>query len=208
MDNKEITAFNAGTLSIKCRQVTSGGVYEELELDERTGLPRRDVKRRWIKLHDAKTEATLELLEELQGKQLFIGYWWRHDLERLQRAIKGLEVMGGGNTLKQDIALERAWNAGEVTYMAAHPASIGHGLNLQLSGAQHVLFYTPTYDYELYDQFIRRIRRRGNPKAKVFVHHLLARNTLDAGVLDTCGRRAATQRALYEAVLAYRRSRR
>lgn len=207
VDNKEITAFNAGALSTKCRQVTSGGVYEEREIDERTGLPKRASKRKWIKLHDAKTEATLELREELQGKQLLIAYWWQHDLERLRKAIPGLEVMGGGQTLKQDIALERAWNAGEVRDLAAHPQSVGHGLNLQKSGAQHVLFYTPTYDYELYDQLIRRIRRRGNPKAKVTVHHLLARDTLDDAVLASVARKERTQRALYAAVMAYRRSR-
>lgn len=207
IDGKEVTAFNAGALSTKCRQVASGGVYEDRAVDELTGLPRRDPKRRWIKLHDAKTEATLELLEELQGKQLLIGYWWQHDLERLRVAIPHLAVMGGGRTLKQDIELERAWNAGEVQVMAAHWASIAHGLNLQRSGAQHVLGYTLTYDYELYDQLIRRIRRRGNPKAKVFVHHLLARDTLDSAALATLARRERTQRALYSAVLAYRRSR-
>ena len=208
IDDKEVTAFNAGALSIKCRQVASGGVYEDMELDEKTGLPKREGKRRWIALHEAKTEATLELHDELQGKQLFIGYWWQHDLERLRKAFgKDLAVMGGGKTLKQDIELERAWNKRDVQVMAAHPASIGHGLNLQKGGAQHVLFYTGTYDYELYDQFIRRIRRRGNPKKKVYVHHLLARDTLDTAQLMSVNQKARTQRALYAALMAYRRSR-
>lgn len=208
IDGKEISAFNAGALSVKCRQVTSGAVYQDREVDEKTGLPKRETKRRWLKVHEAKTEALLELLDELQGKQLFLGYWWQHDLERLKRAVPGLRVMGGGQSLKQDIALEQAWNEGAFQVMAAHPQSIGHGLNLQKSGAQHVAFYTPTYDFELYDQFIRRIRRRGNPKAKVYVHHLLARDTLDLAVLASLGRKARTQHALYEAMLAYRRSRR
>lgn len=208
IDNKEVTAFNAGALQVKCAQVASGGVFEDPEIDERTGMPKRAGKRRWIALHEEKTEAVVDTYEELQGQQLLIAYHWQHDLERLRRAFgKDLAVLGGGS-LRQDQELERLWNAGRIPVMAGHPASIGHGLNLQTGGAHHVFWYTLTYDYELYDQFLRRLWRRANPAGLVINHYCVARNTVDEAKVLALQAKATTQNAFFAALVAYRKSRR
>lgn len=208
IDDKEVTAFNAGALSTKCAQVASGGVFEDWEVDERTGLPKKHGKRRWLALHDEKTAAVTDLYEELQGQQLLIAYHWQHDLERLKRAFgKDLAVLGGGS-IAQDRELERLWLAGRIPVMAGHPASVGHGLNLQTGGAHHLFWYTLTHDFELYDQFNRRIWRRGNPAKFVHIHHCVARDTVEEAKLLSLQAKDRGQRALFDALLAYRRRRR
>jgi len=207
IDEKKITAFNAGALMTKCAQIASGGVYEEWAVDPKTGAPIKKGRRKWLALHDEKTEACVDLAEELQGQQLMIMYHWQHDLERLRRAFgKDLAVLGGGS-ITQDKALERAWNRREITRMAGHPASIGHGLNLQTGGAHHIFCYTLTHDFELYDQFIRRFWRRGNPASTVYVHHCVARDTVDETKVLSLASKDRAQQALFAALLAYRRGR-
>lgn len=205
IDAKELTAFNAGALITKLGQIASGGIYEEREVDPLTGAPIRAGKRKWIKLHDEKTEALLDLIDELQGQPLLIAYHWGHDLERLKKALgKKLAVMGGGS-IKQDQVLQDAWNRGELPQMAGHPASIGHGLNLQTGGAHHIFDYTLTYDYELYDQYGRRLARRGNPAKYVRRHQCVAKDTVDEDKVLALDRKARGQDALFAAMLAYRR---
>jgi hypothetical protein len=206
IDDKEVTAFNVGAQMTKCAQVASGGVYEDREVDPETGQPKKTGKRKWIPLHDEKTDALLELIDELQGQQLLIMYHWGHDRERLEAALGGeLHVMGGGS-IAADKEMEAAWNARRIKWLAGHPASIGHGLNLQTGGAKHVFCYTLVYDQELYDQFIRRVWRRGNPHAaNITVHRCLARNTVDEAKAEALDAKTRKQHALFAALLAYRR---
>ena len=145
-----------------------------------------------------------ELLEEIQGQQVLVAYWFQHDLERLQaRFGKKVPYIGSGVSVKKAKEYEAAWNAGEVPLMFGHPMSMAHGLNYQKSHAHHVVFFTMTPDFELYDQYIRRIRRRGNKAKQVFVHHIMARQTVDTwGILPTLRQRDKTQLSLFEALRA------
>jgi len=222
VDGKLITAANAATASMKCRQVTSGGVYIEPDIEEilsRHKVPQKTKAREAIHLHDAKTEALAEFIEELEGQPVLIAYDFKHDLDRIanmkingkKRYPKGVPYIGGGTTKTQSKELEQKWLAGEITELYGHPQSIAHGLNLQHWGEddypRHVLWYSLTWDYELYDQFIRRVRRRGNMASRVFVHHLLARNTIDEYILGVLYSKRRTQNALFQALKELREAR-
>lgn len=160
-----ITAANSGAVYSKLKQMANGAVY-------------KDGSKAWEHLHDRKIEALAELIEELQGQPLLIGYEFRHDLERIQKAFPSIVSFDGANE-KQAIQIESDWNANKLQLLAAHPASIGHGLNLQQGAASHIAWFSATIDYELYDQFIRRLRRRGNDAARVVNHIFLTRGTVD-----------------------------
>lgn len=188
-----VTAANAAVASGKCRQVASGGVY----LDEE-GLPSPE---RLVKhLHDAKTQAVQELVGELQGFPLLVAYEFHHDLERLRKALgKDAPAIGGRVSMKETTRLVKAWNNGELPVLLAHPAAMGHGLNLQASG-HHICWYSLTWDLELYDQLVRRIWRQGQKAKRVTVHRILARDTLDEVVAAALKGKRRTQGALFKAL--------
>lgn len=164
LGGETITAANSAATFSKLKQLANGAVY--------------NVSKEWIHVHDAKIEAIAELVEELGGSPLLIGYEFRSDLERLQKRFPTLRTFDGTNE-REAQALEADWNANRVEILAAHPASVGHGLNLQQGAASHIAWMSPTIDYELYDQFIRRLRRRGNASDRVMNHIFLAKDTVD-----------------------------
>lgn len=190
-----VLAPNSGVAAMKCRQMASGGVYQDIRNDEGklTG-------RKTIHIHDAKTEALLDLVDELQGKPLLVGYQFEHDLERLQKAFKNkLPFIGENVSDKRVKELELAWNAGQIPVLAGQPQSMGHGLNLQGS-SQDVAWYSLTHDYDLYDQFNRRVLRQGNAFEHVRVHHIVARDTTDADIMESLRRKEHTQNAFLDAM--------
>lgn len=201
-----VTAATAASASMKCRQIATGAVYED-RVDPITGEPRTG-KRKWHLLHDTKIEALEDLVEELQGQQLLIAYEFGHDRERILAKL-GAETpcIGGGTSDRKALAYEAAWNAGEIPVLLGHPASMGHGLNFQESSAYNVLFFTGTYDYELYDQFIRRLRRQGNSAKHIMLHKFVTRDTVEEAVHAAMQRKRKTQDLLHEALKAYRRAR-
>jgi len=197
-DSGSITAPTAAAAVGKCRQMANGAVYKD-RVDPVTGLPLE--KKEWVHLHDAKIDALLDLVDELQGKPLLVAYEYGHDLERLLKALpKGTPYIGGGVNATRAAEIERAWNAGEIPILLGHPQSIGHGLNLQKGNAQTICWFSLTWDFELYDQFNRRLRRQGNRAGQVFVHHIVARNTIDRAVLGALRGKKRTQDALLEAL--------
>ena len=200
-----IVAANAASASIKLRQLTGGGIYHTDPLI--VGQPK--AKRDWTNLHEEKTNAMLELVDELNGSPLLIAYEFAHDLDRMRKAFKGQKhgVFAPDVKMKDFSAMVRDWNAGNIPWLVGHPASIGHGLNLQENG-NHVLWYTLTWNYELYDQFNRRVLRSGNKAKRVFVHHLMARNTIDEVVLAALKSKQKGQQALFAALQAYAAKRR
>ncbi len=207
LEGQVVTAATAATVSMKCRQLTSGAIYEDL-IDANTGEPRVG-KRKWLPLHDLKIELLLDLIDELQGQQLLIAYEYQHESARIAKALnprKPEEVpcIGGGVSDKKALAWEAAWNAGQLPVLMGHPQSMGHGLNLQGSGAHNVCWFSGTWDYELYDQFIRRLKRQGNTAKHVFVHHLIARDTVDEAVLIAMQRKRKGQNALLDALKNFR----
>jgi SNF2 family DNA or RNA helicase len=178
VEDHTVTAANAAVASGKLRQVANGGLYLDRELLP-SGLKLPKSKREWVDLHTVKVDALADLIEELQGEPLLVAYDFQHDLTRLQERL-GQEVpyIGGGVSMKRSKELELAWNAGRLPVLLGHPQAMAESLNLQEAG-HHVCWHSMTYDYTLYDQFIRRVLRQGNTSKRVFCHHLLMRDTVD-----------------------------
>ena len=209
VDDRTITAANAAVASGKCRQVANGGIYLDRELSA-MGLKLPKSSREWVNLHTEKLDALEDLIDELQGSPILIAYEFEHDLDRLQgRFGKDIPYIGGGVSTKRASELESLWNRGELPYLFAHPQSISHGLNLQESG-YHVGWHSMTWDYELYDQFIRRLLRQGNKSKHVFVHHFIARGTIDEVMLASNKSKHRGQQSLFNGLklLAAKRRRR
>jgi len=196
---RTVVAANSGVASGKCRQVASGGVYLDSQI---MGLARPPKSaREWVNLHNAKIDALEDLVDELQGDPLLVAYDYEHDLDRIRaRFGKNVPYIGSGVSAKRGVAIERAWNAGEIPLLFGHPQSIGHGSNLQNAG-KHVAHLTLTWDYELYDQFNRRVLRRGNRFPRCFIHRIVARGTIDEDVIHTLGSKQRGQNALFAAML-------
>jgi hypothetical protein len=209
---RKITAANSGALFTKLSQIANGGIYREAEiadlLDAQAGVAaRRRGERDWTFLHDEKTDALEELVESLQDEPLLVAYDYHHDLERLlKRFGKDTPYIGSGVSPTRGKEIERLWNAGRIPLLLGHPQSIGHGLNMQERG-YHVAFHSLTWDYELYDQFIRRVRRQGNHRQTVFVHRIVARGTIDEVKIDALSRKEGCQSRFLDAMNSYRKSR-
>ena len=180
-----ITAANAAVASGKCRQIASGFIYD----DQRNAT--------WI--HEAKFEALSDLLEELQGKPVLLFYNFVETVERLVMQF-GAKVIKGDATEAQREVLS-AWNRGEVPLLAAHPASAGHGLNLQ-DGGHHIIWFDPTYDLEHYLQANARLHRQGQ-KNTVYVHRLVARSTLEQAIIKRLEGKDRMQSDLLSALRDY-----
>lgn len=206
IDNKRVVAANAAVMSGKCRQVANGGLYADPELVTKDfKLPK--AKRDWWDLHTEKVDAIESLVEELQGSPLLVAYEFNHDLARIQAKFgKDVPYIGKGVSLKRAKELVNLWNAGKLPLLFGNPQAMGHGLNMQEVG-RHVVWHSLTWDYELYDQFIRRVLRQGNKHSSVVVHHLVMRNTIDEAVLLATKRKGRGQQALFDALIELKKSR-
>jgi len=205
MEGQLFTADGAAALSMKCRQLASGALYED-RVDPETGIPRSG-KRRYEILHDEKLDALEDLIEELQGQQIFIGYYFGHDRERiLDRLGADTPCIGGGTSDKKALEIEEAWNNGWITELMGHPSSVGHGLNFQRSSAGHIAIFSPTWSYEDYDQFIRRLLRQGNKALRIMLHQFMAAGTVDEVLYSAMHRKGALQNRLHDALKNYKHS--
>ena len=202
-NREEVVAVSAGVLTMKLSQVANGGLYYgEGEVGER-------VRRRAAILHEEKTEALADLVEELNGQPLLVAYEFGHDLERLLKMFgKSTPYIGGGVTDKAAAKIEAGWNSGDIPLLFGQPAAMGHGLNFQEGNCAHVAWYGIIWDYELYDQFNRRVRRQGNRAARVFLHHFVAKDTVDEVKLQVLGWKHRTQKKLLDALRTSVRARR
>lgn len=179
VNQPEITALTAAALTGKLLQYANGAIYDE--------------RKQWHHVHDAKMEALDDILETSQGQPVLIAYSFIHDRERiLARFPQAVQLKGNDE-------IER-WNRGEIPVMIAHPASAGHGLNLQAGGNIIVWFGLP-WSLELYEQFNARLDRQGQ-KNGVILNHLVCQDTMDEDVLAALARKASGQDALMEAVKA------
>lgn len=175
---EEITAANAAALSGKLLQMANGAVYD----DQGTVLH----------IHDRKLDALEDLIEAANGKPVLIAYWFKHDLSRIQKRFE-VEVLSTSDSIKR-------WNDGEISIAAIHPASAGHGLNLQAGGSTLVWFGL-TWSLELYQQTNARLWRQGQ-KETVVIHHLISKGTIDERVMKALNDKNNTQSALIDAVKA------
>lgn len=195
INDEAVTAANAATASMKCRQVASGGVYSDAIPGE---------KRRTISIHDAKTEALSDIVDELQGSPLLIAYEFEHDLERIRKALgKETPAINGSTSMLESQRLIAAWNLGELPFLCGQPMAMSHGLNLQACG-HHICWYSTTWDFELYDQLIRRVWRQGQ-KNRVMVHRILARKTVDEAIIKALSSKKRGQDALFAALKELKR---
>lgn len=178
----EITALNAGAVNVKLQQMANGQIYKE--------------DGSFAELHDAKLEALEQLVEEANGSPVLVFTAFRADVERIRsrlgKAVHGLDT-------EKDIA---AWNRGEFPVVVAHPASIGHGLNLQ-QGGHIIIWYGLTWSLELYQQANDRLYRQGQ-KNTVSVYHLAAKGTVDEACLAALTKKSDTQAALMDYLKARR----
>lgn len=203
LDAKIIVASTAAAASMKCRQVANGGIYLGPDVQALIKLPKS--KREWVNLHTEKVDALADLIDELQGSPLLVAYDFEHDLDRLREKLgQDVPYIGGGVSAKRSSELEQLWNAGKLPVLLGHPQAMAHGLNLQEMG-NHVCWHSLTWDYELYDQFIRRVLRQGNKSKKVFVHHIMARGTVDEVVLAAVKSKRRGQNALFDALKKLRK---
>ena len=175
---EEVTAANAAALSGKLLQMANGAVYDD------QGVV--------IHIHDRKLDALEDLIEAANGKPVLIAYWFKHDLSRIQKRFD-VEVLSTSDSIKR-------WNDGEIPIAVIHPASAGHGLNLQAGGSTLVWFGL-TWSLELYQQTNARLWRQGQ-KETVVIHHLIAKGTIDERVMKALNDKNNTQSALIDAVKA------
>lgn len=201
IDSHKVTATNSGVASGKLRQLCSGAMYLQ-EYCELTGAPvkSRNKSRDYVDIHEAKLDAFEELIEGLNGKQVWVAYEFQHDLDRAKRRFGDIPYIGGGTSEKDAKRYKDAWNAGDLPWLWGHPQSVAHALNLQESSAHTVVFYTVPWDYELYDQFIRRLRRQGNEAQYMNVYHMVGQDTVEEGVMMSLINKERTQKRLFTAL--------
>lgn len=198
ISKSKVAAFNAGGVMSKCQQVANGSVY----VDE--VVPGQRTKRKTVQVHIGKLEALLDLIDELQGQPLLIGVWFEHDVDTIRKALnKHVPYLGGTLSDKEAEKIKGQWNRGELTELLGHPQTMGHGLNMQENHSAHVAIYSIPLDYDLYDQFIRRVQRQGNNSNVVFVHRIIARGTVDEDAVRGLARKERTQSRLLAAVAAF-----
>jgi len=189
----EVVAANAAVASGKCSQIANGGIYDE--------------EGKMHQIHFQKAEVVADLIDEFNGVPALVAYEYGHDLDRLLKTLgKDTPYIGGGVTPKRSAQIEKLWNLGELPFLLGQPASIAHGLNLQNAG-NHVIWHSLTWNFENYDQFIRRIRRQGSTHSKVFVHRLIARDTVDELKIHALNRKFRTQKDLYDALNLFLKNR-
>lgn len=180
----EITAANAASLSGKLSQMANGAVY----------MDSGDT----ISIHDRKLDALEDIIEAANGKPVLVAYWYRHDLERITERLHKLKVPC--SRLDTDGSIRR-WNAGEIPVALIHPASAGHGLNLQ-SGGSTLVWFGLTWSLELYQQTVARLWRQGQESETVVVQHIITKGTIDERIMKALSEKDSTQSALMDAVKA------
>ena len=176
---------NAAVAGQKCRQIANGGLYVPIEKGDGT------IERQTFLLHQEKRDAVVDLVEQLQGNPALILYEFQHELKQLQKVFLEAPTLSGA-TPKQSEQICAMFNAGELPVLLGHPMSMGHGLNLQ-GGCHHVIWHGITWNFEHYDQTIRRVYRQGQENEHVTVHFIAASNTRDQKAQQVLADKEATQ---------------
>lgn len=184
IEDGEITAANAASLSGKLSQMANGAVYsDDLAV---------------MQIHDRKLDALEDIIEAANGKPVLVAYWFKHDLTRITERLRKLKVIY--QKLDSDESI-RKWNNKELQVGLIHPASAGHGLNLQ-SGGSTMVWFGLTWSLELYQQTVARLWRQGQTESTVVIQHIVTAGTIDERILKALEQKDNTQSALIDAVKA------
>lgn len=175
----EITAANAASLTGKLSQLANGAIYND--------------DGNIIEFHDRKLDALEDLIEAANGKPLLVAYWFKHDLQRIKKRFDVREIKSS-----KDIT---DWNNGDIPVAVIHPASAGHGLNLQAGGST-LIWFGLTWSLELYQQTNARLWRQGQTSGTVVIEHIITKGTIDERILKALSLKEVTQNALIDAVKA------
>lgn len=178
-EDNEVPAANAASLSNKLSQMANGAVYSD---DGET-----------VHIHDRKLDALEDIIESMNGRPLLVAYWFKHDLERIKKRFEIREIKSS-----EDIS---DWNSGKIPVALIHPASAGHGLNLQ-SGGSTLVWFGLTWSLELYQQTNARLWRQGQTADTVVIQHIIAKSTIDEQIMKALKTKDTTQAALITAVKA------
>lgn len=180
----DVVAQTAAVLSNKLLQMASGAVYDES----------RGVKY----IHDAKLDALEDIIEAANGKPVMVFYNYQHSLDRIRQRFPQARVLRKGKDGNEDI---RAWNNDEIPLLLLHPKSAGHGLNLQESSCQSLVWFDQIWSLEEYQQANARVYRQGQTQ-RIVVMRLVAEGTMDEEAVEAIERKATGQEALMQAVKA------
>lgn len=180
LKGRQIDAKNAAALSGKLTQMANGAVYTE--------------EGEAVHIHDRKLDALEDLIEGANGQPLLIAYWYKHDLQRIRERFPEARELRSSKDISD-------WNAGEIPVALIHPASAGHGLNLQ-EGGSTLVWFGLTWSLELYQQTNARLWRQGQKAGTVVIHHIVTEGTIDERILKALEGKDRTQTALIDAVKA------
>lgn len=196
LEDGMVTAANAGTKHMKLRQAANGGIYLDREVLPDGGWVK---KRKWTHLHDAKTEAAVELAEGFDGRGCVIAIEFHHDVERLRmhKHFRNTVCVGEG-TLKDDVLIAQDWNAGRIKEIICNPASFSRGSNMQ-RGGDALIFHSIIWNLEHYIQLVRRFYRQGRTRP-FYVRHIVAEGTQDMFICHQLGRKNGTQAGMLAAL--------
>lgn len=178
LPDRDITVANAAALSGKLLQMANGAIYDD--------------DKRQIHIHDRKLDALEDLIEGANGKPVLVAYWFKHDLERIKARFNVREIKTSADI--------RDWNNGNIPVAVIHPASAGHGLNLQAGGST-LIWFGLTWSLELYQQTNARLWRQGQQET-VVIHHIITDGTVDEHVLKALQSKEKVQNGLINAVKA------
>lgn len=182
LDEDDITAVNAAVLSNKLCQMANGAIYTDKKIIQN--------------IHDRKLDALEDIVEQMNGKNFLLVYWFKHDLERI---VKRLNEIGTSYSKIDTPESIEEWNKGKIQVGLIHPASAGHGINLQQGGST-IVFFSLTWSLELYEQVIGRIYRQGQISDTVVVQHIITDGTIDEDILRALKDKDETQSSLIKAV--------
>ena len=178
LEDGDVDASTASGLSNKLLQMANGAVYDEFN---NTRI-----------IHERKLKALEQVIEEANGKPVLVAYWFKHDRDRLLDRFNAREI-----DTEEDIAM---WNSGRIPVAIIHPASAGHGLNLQEGGC-HIVWFGLTWSLELYQQCNARLYRQGQQRT-VVIQHIITKDTIDEDVLEALEHKDMEQEKLLNAVKA------
>lgn len=180
LGDEKVTAKNAASLCGKLSQLANGAIYDE------------DGK--ILEVHERKLDALEDLIEEANGKPTLVAYWFKHDYERIKKRIPGVREIKTSEDIKD-------WNDKKISVGLIHPASAGHGLNLQ-QGGSYMIWFGLTWSLELYEQTNARLWRQGQKSQTVVIKHIIAKGTVDEMIYEALINKHVTQSALMNAVRA------